>query len=153
MAVFENVRLEADKKSFPILLANGNLVDSGDIDGGSRHFAVWRDPFPKPSYLFCCVAGSLGKIKDSFTTFSGREVTLQLFSESHNVHKLDYAMESLKRSMKWDEDKYGLEYDLDLYNVVAVDSFNMGAMENKVRSYTLYHPGVWGLALNSHLLS
>jgi predicted phage tail protein len=131
MAVFESVRLEADKDSYPILLANGNLLEEGDADNG-RHYAVWSDPFPKPSYLFCCVAGSLGNIKDSFTTLSGREVTLQLFSEAHNVHKLDYAMESLKRSMKWDEDKYGLEYDLDLYNIVAVDSFNMGAMENKV---------------------
>jgi len=81
--------------------------------------------------LFCCIAGNLGNIQDTYTTSSGRKVDLQLFSETHNVHKLDYAMESLKRSMKWDEDKYGLEYDLDLYNIVAVDSFNMGAMENK----------------------
>jgi hypothetical protein len=132
MAIFERVRLEADQEAYPILLANGNLLESGALDNG-RHYAVWSDPFPKPSYLFCCVAGSLGNIKDSFTTMSGREVTLQLFSEAHNVHKLGYAMESLKRSMKWDEDKYGLEYDLDLYNIVAVDSFNMGAMENKVR--------------------
>jgi aminopeptidase N len=133
MAIFESVRLEADHDDFPILLANGNLVESGDCAGQEgRHYAVWTDPFPKPSYLFCCVAGNLKKIKDSFTTASGRDVTLQLFSEAHNVHKLDYAMESLKRSMKWDEDVYGLEYDLDLFNIVAVDSFNMGAMENKV---------------------
>jgi len=130
MAVFENVRLEADKEAYPILLANGNMIDSGDADG-DRHYAVWRDPFPKPSYLFCCVAGDLGKIHDTYTTTSGRKVDLQVFSESHNVHKLDYAMESLKKSMKWDEDRFGLEYDLDLYNIVAVDSFNMGAMENK----------------------
>ena len=132
MAIFESVRLEADKKEYPILLANGNLVESGDVDSPGRHYAVWTDPFPKPSYLFCCVAGDLGSIKDTYTTGSGREVTLELFSEAANVGKLDYAMDSLKRSMKWDEDKYGLEYDLDLYNVVAVDSFNMGAMENKV---------------------
>jgi hypothetical protein len=132
MAIFENVRLEASKEEYPILLANGNMIESGDMEDG-RHYAVWTDPFPKPSYLFCCVAGDLGKIYDTYTTSSGRKVDLQLFSEAHNVHKLDYAMESLKRSMKWDEDKYGLEYDLDLYNIVAVDSFNMGAMENKVR--------------------
>mmetsp|Transcript_31622 Transcript_31622/g.76421 ORF Transcript_31622/g.76421 Transcript_31622/m.76421 type:complete len:885 (+) Transcript_31622:104-2758(+) len=130
MAIFEKVRLEADKKAYPILLANGNMIDSGDVDGG-RHYATWTDPFPKPSYLFCCVAGDLGKIDDTYTTTSGRKVVLQVYSENHNVHKLDYAMESLKRSMKWDEDRYGLEYDLDLYNIVAVDSFNMGAMENK----------------------
>ena len=137
MAVYQSVRLEANKEDYPILLANGNLVDEGDLEDGKRHFAVWSDPFPKPSYLFCCVAGKMGMIKDSFTTSSGREVALQVFSEEHNVHKLDYAMESLKRSMKWDEDTYGLEYDLDLYNIVAVDSFNMGAMENKVRPWNL----------------
>ena len=131
MAVFEKVRLEADAESYPILLANGNLIDSGDV-GNGRHFATWTDPYPKPSYLFCCVAGNLGKIKDSYTTTSGRDVTLQVFSEPRDAGKLQYAMESLKRSMKWDEDKFGLEYDLDLYNIVAVDSFNMGAMENKV---------------------
>ena len=133
MAIFESVRLEADKDEYPILLANGNMVDSGSLDGG-RHFAVWTDPFPKPSYLFCCVAGNLGSIQDTYTTSSGREVKLEVFSEKENVGKLSYAMESLKRSMKWDEDRYGLEYDLDLYNIVAVDSFNMGAMENKVSS-------------------
>jgi aminopeptidase N len=130
MAVFERVRLEADKKDYPVLLANGNLIEEGELDG-DRHFAVWTDPFPKPSYLFCCVAGNLGKIADTFTTSSGRKVDLQLFSEPDNVHKLQYAMDSLKRSMKWDEDTFGLEYDLDLYNIVAVNSFNMGAMENK----------------------
>jgi aminopeptidase N len=130
MAVFERVRLEADKKDYPVLLANGNLIEEGELDG-DRHFAVWTDPFPKPSYLFCCVAGNLGKIADTFTTSRGRKVDLQLFSEPDNVHKLQYAMDSLKRSMKWDEDTFGLEYDLDLYNIVAVNSFNMGAMENK----------------------
>ena len=132
MAVFGRVRLEASKEEYPVLLANGNLIESGDMDDGTgRHYAVWSDPYPKPSYLFCCVAGNLGSIRDSFTTTSGRDVTLELFSEKENVGKLDYAMESLKRSMKWDQDRYGLEYDLDLYNIVAVDSFNMGAMENK----------------------
>jgi aminopeptidase N len=110
------------------------LVESGDTESDGRHYAVWTDPFPKPSYLFCCVAGNLGSIKDTYTTTSGRKVTLELFSEAANVGKLDYAMDSLKKSMKWDEDKYGLEYDLDIMNIVAVDSFNMGAMENKVCS-------------------
>lgn len=104
MAVFERVRLEADKKDYPVLLANGNLVEEGDVDG-DRHFAVWSDPFPKPSYLFCCVAGNMGKIAEEYTTSSGRKVDLQLFSEPDNVHKLQYAMDSLKRSMKWDEGK------------------------------------------------
>ena len=131
MAVFGRVRLEANKADYPVLLANGNLIESGDLEQDGRHYAVWSDPYPKPSYLFCCVAGNLGSIKDKFTTTSGREVDLELFSEKENVGKLDYAMESLKRSMKWDQDRYGLEYDLDLYNIVAVDSFNMGAMENK----------------------
>jgi aminopeptidase N len=143
MAIFESVRLEANKQDYPVLLANGNLVESGDTDdsSGTRHYAVWTDPFPKPSYLFCCVAGDLGSIKDTYTTGSGRKVTLELFSEADNVGKLDYAMDSLKRSMQWDETKYGLEYDLDLYNIVAVDSFNMGAMENKVRSECLVKDG------------
>jgi len=104
MAVFENVRIEADKESYPALLSNGNFVKSGDVEGSStRHFAVWSDPFPKPSYLFCVVAGNLGSIKSSYTTTSGKDVHLEIFSEKENVNKLDYAMESLKRSMKWDE--------------------------------------------------
>lgn len=132
MAVFENIRIEADKESYPVLLSNGNSVESGDADSdASRHYAVWTDPFPKPSYLFCVVAGSLGSIKDTYTTSSGQEVHLEIFSEEENVNKLDYAMDSLKRSMKWDEDKFGLEYDLGIYNIVAVNDFNMGAMENK----------------------
>jgi aminopeptidase N len=130
MAVFENIRLEASEQEYPILLSNGNLVDSGKLEGG-RHFATWSDPFPKPSYLFCAVAGNLGSIQDTYTTSSGRKVRLEIFSEPENVDKLQYAMDSLKRSMKWDEDKFGLEYDLDLYNIVAVNDFNMGAMENK----------------------
>jgi len=142
MAVFDRVRLEASLEEYPVLLANGNLIEEGtvtvtDDDSGSgsgrrRHYAVWTDPYPKPSYLFCCVVGKLGKIADKYTTNpSGREVELQLWAEQKDVTKLQYAMDSLKRSMKWDEDTFGLEYDLDLYNIVAVDSFNMGAMENK----------------------
>ncbi len=103
MAVFEKVSIEADKASCPVLLSNGNFVESGDVEGsdGERHYATWSDPFPKPSYLFCVVAGKLGSIKDSYTTSSGKEVQLEIFSEEENVNKLDYAMESLKRSMKW----------------------------------------------------
>jgi aminopeptidase N len=134
MAVFDSVRLEASVKDYPVLLSNGNLLESGSVEN-DRHYAIWQDPFPKPSYLFCCVAGNLERIQDSFQTQSGRQVQLQIFSEPNNVHKLHYAMESLKRSMKWDEDRFGLEYDLDLFNIVAVESFNMGAMENKVRPF------------------
>jgi aminopeptidase N len=108
------------------------MVEEGKLENG-RHYAVWSDPFPKPSYLFAAVAGDLGYIEDNYTTMSGRGVKLGVYSERENVDKLHYAMDSLKRSMKWDEDKFGLEYDLDLYNIVAVESFNMGAMENKVR--------------------
>ena len=128
MAVFENIRIEADKESYPTLLSNGNFVEKGDVEDSDRHYAVWSDPFPKPSYLFCVVAGSLGSIEDKYTTTSGKEVHLEIFSEKENVNKLDYAMESLKRSMKWDEDKFGLEYDLGIYNIVAVNDFNMGAV-------------------------
>jgi hypothetical protein len=134
MAVFEKIRIEADEDSYPVLLSNGNMIEEGKLDNG-RHFAVWSDPFPKPSYLFAAVAGDLGYIQDKYTTMSGRDVKLGVYSERENVDKLHYAMDSLKRSMKWDEDKFGLEYDLDLYNIVAVESFNMGAMENKVRSH------------------
>lgn len=132
MAVFDKIRIEADKDSYPVLLSNGNFVEKGGVNGDDgRHYAVWSDPFPKPSYLFCVVAGNLGSIKDTYTTGSGNEVHLEIFSEPENVKKLDYAMESLKKSMKWDEDKFGLEYDLGIYNIVAVNDFNMGAMENK----------------------
>jgi len=132
MAVFDRIRLEASKEDYPVLLANGNLVQEGASQEEGRHFATWTDPYPKPSYLFCCVAGKLGKIEDSYTTVpSGRKVDLRIYSDPKDAHKLQYAMESVKKSMKWDEDTYGLEYDLDLYNIVAVDSFNMGAMENK----------------------
>ena len=142
MAVFENIRIEADKESYPILLSNGNSIESGDTDTDpSRHYAVWTDPFPKPSYLFCIVAGSLGSIKDSYTTASGKEVHLEIFSEKENVNKLDYAMNSLKRSMKWDEDKFGLEYDLGIYNIVAVNDFNMGAVSEQAFLYVVARGG------------
>uniref|UniRef100_A0A7S2QAG2 Aminopeptidase N n=1 Tax=Zooxanthella nutricula TaxID=1333877 RepID=A0A7S2QAG2_9DINO len=132
MAKYTRVRVEADKKKCPVLLGNGNEIDKGDCtDDASRHFAVFQDPFAKPSYLFAIVAGDLGKIEDSFTTASGNEVKLAVFSEQENVDQLGHAMVSLKKAMKWDEDRFGLEYDLDVYNVVAVNDFNMGAMENK----------------------
>jgi len=130
MAIFEKVRIEADKETCPVLLSNGNELEKGDVSD-SRHYAIWEDPYPKPSYLFALVAGNLGSIKDTYTTTSGRVVKLEIFSEFENVNKLEHAMISLKKSMKWDEDKFGLEYDLDIYNIVAVNDFNMGAMENK----------------------
>ena len=122
--------IEADKAKYPVLLSNGNPVDSGDLDNG-RHFVKWHDPFKKPCYLFALVAGQLECIADTFTTMSGREVKLEIYVESHNIDKCDYAMGSLQRSMKWDEEVFGREYDLDIYMIVAVDDFNMGAMENK----------------------
>ena len=124
------VRLSGDRRRFPVLLSNGNRIDSGELDGG-RHFAVWDDPFPKPSYLFAVVAGKLAGLVDTFTTRSGREVTLKFYSEPENIDRLDYAMDSLKRAMAWDEARFGLEYDLDIFHVVATHDFNMGAMENK----------------------
>ena len=123
-------RIEADKKSCPVLLANGNLLESGDLPSG-RHFAVWRDPFPKPCYLFALVAGQLVVLEDSFDTRSGRKVILRIYVEARNQGKCDHAMESLKKAMRWDEEVYGLEYDLDIFMIVAVEDFNMGAMENK----------------------
>lgn len=129
LAVFTTT-LEAEKSRYPYLLSNGNLIDSGDLSDG-RHFATWHDPFPKPSYLFALIAGNLARIEDHFYTRSGRRVALQFFVEHHNANKCAHAMESLKRAMRWDEDVYGREYDLDVYMVVAVDDFNMGAMENK----------------------
>ncbi len=120
----------ADKKKYPALLSNGNLIDSGDLKDG-RHFAKWHDPFPKPAYLFALVAGDLARIRDAFTTLSGRKVDLNIFVQHHNKDKCSHAMESLKLAMKWDEETYGREYDLDTFMIVAVDDFNMGAMENK----------------------
>jgi len=132
MAKYTKVRIEADKTKCPVLLGNGNKLDEGSCaDDASRHYAVFEDPFAKPSYLFCIVAGKLGSIEDTFTTMSGRSVKLGVFSEEKDKDKLGHAMESLKNSMKWDEERFGLEYDLDVYNIVAVDDFNMGAMENK----------------------
>ena len=119
----------ADQDRYPVLLSNGNDVDRGQSDG--RHWVTWEDPFMKPAYLFALVAGDLQHIEDSFTTMSGRKVKLQIFTEAHNIDKLDHAMTSLKHSMAWDERTYGREYDLDIFMIVAVESFNMGAMENK----------------------
>ena len=120
----------ADKERFPVLLSNGNLVESGDLPDG-RHFATWHDPFPKPCYLFALVAGDLACHEDTFTTWSGREVALRIYVEARNREKCGHAMGSLKRAMRWDEETFGREYDLDIYMIVAVDDFNMGAMENK----------------------
>ena len=129
MAKF-TTKIIADKLLYPILLSNGNPIAKGDLDGG-KHFVTWEDPFKKPSYLYALVAGDLGFIKDSYTTTSGRKVALEIYCDKGNEDKCHYAMESLKKSMKWDEDRFGLEYDLDIYMIVAVDAFNMGAMENK----------------------
>ncbi|MGE0171992.1 MAG: aminopeptidase N [Oligoflexales bacterium] len=120
----------ADKKKFPVLLSNGNLIKTGDREGG-RHFAEWHDPFPKASYLFALVAGDLAYVEDFFTTKSGRRVTLRVYVEHWNVRKCDFAMQAIKDSMRWDEELYGREYDLDMFLVVAISDFNMGAMENK----------------------
>lgn len=126
------VRVEADKTKSPVLLSNGNLLESGDVAGSdNRHFAIYVDPFPKPSYLFALVAGVLGKLEDKFVTKSGKSVRLFVYSEPKYVDRLRLAMESLKLAMKWDEDRFGLEYDLEIFNIVAVESFNFGAMENK----------------------
>ncbi|MFG6176705.1 aminopeptidase N [Halomonas sp. THAF12] len=114
----------------PVLLSNGNPVERGELPDG-RHFVTWEDPHPKPCYLFALVAGDLQKVEDRFTTASGREVTLQIWVEEENLGKTDHAMASLKRAMRWDEETYGREYDLDLFMIVAVNDFNMGAMENK----------------------
>ncbi|HEY3815068.1 MAG TPA: aminopeptidase N [Caulobacteraceae bacterium] len=124
------VRLDADKAAFPRLLSNGNLIESGDLDGG-RHYAVWRDPFPKPCYLFALVAGELDELADDFVTMSGRRIDLRIYVDPGQAGRAEYAMDSLKRAMKWDEEEYGREYDLDLFMIVAVRDFNFGAMENK----------------------
>ncbi|MFP4306796.1 MAG: aminopeptidase N [Desulfococcaceae bacterium] len=119
-----------DKKRHPLLLANGNRVAAGEMEEG-RHWVRWEDPFPKPSYLFAMVAGDLFCLSDTFRTMSGREVKLEIYTEHENADKCDHAMEALKKSMRWDEETFGLEYDLDVYMIVAVNDFNMGAMENK----------------------
>ncbi len=120
----------ADAERYPTLLANGNLLESKTVADG-RRAVKWEDPFPKPSYLFALVAGDLAHIEDVYVTASGRQVTLQIFSEPHNIEQCHYSMDVLKRSMRWDEEAFGCEYDLDIYMIVAVESFNMGAMENK----------------------
>ena len=127
-------RIEADKVLYPVLLSNGNKIESGNCnepDKKGRHWVIWQDPFLKPSYLFALVAGNLYSMDDSFTTSSGREVALQVFVEEKDLDKCDFALRSLKKAMRWDEEVYGREYDLDIFMIVAVDDFNMGAMENK----------------------
>ncbi|GFP88904.1 puromycin-sensitive aminopeptidase [Phtheirospermum japonicum] len=123
-------RIEGDKSLYPVLLSNGNLIEQGDLDG-NKHYAIWEDPFVKPCYLFALVAGQLESRDDTFTTRSGRKVSLRIWTPAQDLPKTAHAMYSLKAAMKWDEDVFGLEYDLDLFNIVAVPDFNMGAMENK----------------------
>ena len=129
LAVF-TVTVIGSTANCPVLLANGNLIEQGQLEA-DRHFAVWHDPFPKPSYLFALVAGKLVCIKDTFVTMSGREIALHIYVEERNRDKCAHAMQSLKKAMRWDEEVFGREYDLDMYMIVAVDDFNMGAMENK----------------------
>jgi len=129
MTIFKTT-LIGDKDRYPVLLSNGNKVAEGELKN-NRHWVTWEDPFKKPCYLFALVAGQLGCIEDTYTTMTGREISLQIFVESHDIDKCDHAMQSLKNSMLWDEQTYGREYDLDLYMIVAVGHFNMGAMENK----------------------
>ncbi|MEK1866332.1 MAG: aminopeptidase N, partial [Ensifer adhaerens] len=129
LAVY-TVNIIADKASSPLLLSNGNYLGGADM-GDGRHFAAWFDPHPKPSYLFALVAGDLGVVEDTFTTMSGRDVALKIYVEHGKEPRASYAMDALKRSMKWDEDAFSREYDLDIFMIVAVSDFNMGAMENK----------------------
>ena len=129
MSVF-TVLIEADREAYPTLLANGNKVDEG-LSEGNKHYATWHDPFPKPCYLFALVAGEFDLLEDSFTTRSGRTIPLEIFVDPGDAPKAAYAMDSLKRSMAWDEEAFGREYDLDRFMIVAVRDFNFGAMENK----------------------
>ncbi|WP_206378267.1 aminopeptidase N [Sneathiella limimaris] len=129
MAKF-TTKIIGDQNKYPVMLSNGNLIESGNLEDG-RFYNLWVDPFPKPAYLFALVAGDLGSVEDSFVTRSGRQVKLQIFVEKGNEDKCAHAMTSLKKSMRWDEEKYGREYDLDIFMIVAVSDFNMGAMENK----------------------
>ncbi len=124
------VTLEADKAEYPVLLSNGNEIDCGDLPAG-RHWVRWQDPYPKPAYLFALVAGDLALVEDRFTTRSGRDVALKIYVEAENIDRCEHAMESLKSAMLWDQDRFDLEYDLDVYHIVATNDFNMGAMENK----------------------
>ena len=130
LAVY-TTRIEAEREEAPVLLGNGNPGEAGAIEGTSRHFAVWHDPHPKPAYLFALVGGRLGRVTKTFTTMSGREVRLAIYVEPGKEDRAGYALDALERSMRWDEKVFGLEYDLDEFNVVAVSDFNMGAMENK----------------------
>jgi aminopeptidase N len=124
------VTLRADRETCPVLLSNGDRIAGGALDGG-RHFATWRDPSPKPTYLFAAVAGDLAALEDAFMTMSGRQVALRIYSTPHNLPRCTHAMESLKRAMRWDEERFGREYDLDTFMIFCADDFNMGAMENK----------------------
>ena len=124
------VTIRADRARYPVLLSNGNLVAQGDLDHG-RHFARWHDPFPKPSYLFALVAGDLASLDANFTSRSGRRIELKIFSTAQNLPRCHHAMASLKRAFAWDEQRFGLEYDLDTFMIFCADDFNMGAMENK----------------------
>lgn len=124
------VTVEAEKSKYPVLLSNGDMISKEDI-GNGRHVAVWKDPFKKPSYLFALVAGDLGVVEGNYTTKSGKKVKLEVFASHGKQNRCHHALESLKKSMKWDEDTYGLEYDLNQYMIVSIDDFNMGAMENK----------------------
>ena len=119
-----------DKQIYPTLLSNGNAIDSGSLSDG-RHYVTWEDPFPKPSYLFALVAGNLECLEDSFQTVSGKQVALRIYTEHGYKEQCYHAMESLKKAMRWDEERFGLEYDLEIYMIVAVQDFNFGAMENK----------------------
>ncbi|MBS9783473.1 MAG: aminopeptidase N [Pasteurella sp.] len=123
-------KITACQTQFPFLLSNGNRIAQGELDDG-RHWVEWQDPYPKPSYLFALVAGDFDLLQDTFVTMSGREVALEIYVDRGNLDRATWAMESLKRAMKWDEERFGFEYDLDIYMIVAVDFFNMGAMENK----------------------
>ena len=129
LSVF-TTRIEADPKAYPVMLSNGNKLEDKTLENG-RRLVKWHDPFPKPSYLFALVAGDLAMVEDSSVTMSGRKVRLEIYTEAHNITQCDYAMDALKRSMRWDEEVYGREYDLDVFMIVAVEDFNMGAMENK----------------------
>ncbi len=129
MAIF-TTKIIADKARYPYLLSNGNKIDSGELAHG-KHFATWHDPFPKPCYLFALVAGDFDVLRDTFIRRSGKQVNLEIFVDKGNAKRAAHAMASLKASMKWDEETFDLEYDLDIYMIVAVDFFNMGAMENK----------------------
>ncbi|MFL5314225.1 MAG: M1 family aminopeptidase, partial [Microvirga sp.] len=130
LAVY-TTRLEGDRDTEPLLLGNGNPVEAGGVAGTNRHYAVWHDPFPKPSYLFAIVGGALGTVAKTFTTTSGRNVEIAVHVEPGKESRADYALDALERAMRWDEETFGREYDLDVFNVVAVSDFNMGAMENK----------------------